>query len=318
MGSHLYDLLRQDASLTIYGTKRPRSSLANLEQPPPLYDCELTDYQSVTAVLEATRPDCIFHLAAQSFVPASFSAPSHTFEVNVLGTLNLLEACRKLKLQPRILVAGSSEEYGHVLTSECPIKESQPLRPLSPYGVSKVAMELLSLQYWRSYGLPVVVTRAFNHTGPRRGEQFVTSSFAKQIAEIEAGGIRNPTIQHGNLEAQRDWLDVRDVVRAYQMAIDQCLPGEAYNICSGQAHSVREVLDYFVRLSSSAASIKLQADPNRMRPSDVVVLLGDSSKFRTLTGWEPAIGFTQTLEDLLNYWRKRVGKALAEVGKVWG
>jgi GDP-4-dehydro-6-deoxy-D-mannose reductase len=191
-----------------------------------------------------------------------------------------------------------------VLPSELPITEKNALRPLSPYAVSKVTQDVLAYQYHQSYGLKVVRTRAFNHEGPRRGEVFVTSNFAKQIAEIEAG-TKMPVIHVGNLDAKRDWLDVRDVVRAYWMAMNQCIPGEDYVIASGVSRSIREMLMFLLSLTD--CKIDIQTDPQRLRPSDVELLLGDSSKFRAATGWKPEIDFEQTMSDLLDYWRARLG-----------
>jgi len=189
-----------------------------------------------------------------------------------------------------------------VYPNELPIKETNPLRPLSPYGVSKVAQDKLSYQYHKSYGLKIVVTRSFNHTGPRRGEVFATSNFAKQIAEIEKG--KEPVMWVGNLDARRDFTDVRDVVRAYWLAVEKGEFGEVYNICSEKARTIQEVLDLL--LSMTNKNIEVKQDPSRMRPSDVEVLQGDCSKFKKQTGWKPTIPFETTMEDLLNYWRERV------------
>ena len=258
------------------------------------------------SVLAEVRPDYIFHLAAQSYVPASWRAPSETLMTNLLGQTNLFEAVRILGLDPVIQIAGSSEEYGLVLPDEVPIKESNPLRPLSPYAVSKVAQDLLAYQYFRSYGMKTIRTRGFNHTGPRRGEVFVTSNFAKQIASIEAG-LKEPIIRVGNLDAQRDFTDVRDMVRAYWLAVTKATPGEVYNLASGKAVTIRELLDRLLALSDT--EVDVQVDPERLRPSDVEILLGDFSKFRSDTGWEPTIPLDQTLKDTLDYWRQKLSKS---------
>jgi GDP-4-dehydro-6-deoxy-D-mannose reductase len=217
--------------------------------------------------------------------------------------VNLFEAIRDLDLSPRVHIAGSSEEYGLVLPDEVPIREESPLRPLSPYAVSKVAQDLLGYQYWKSYRLHVVRTRGFNHTGPRRGEVFVTSNFSRQIAEIEKG-LREPVVRVGNLDSIRDFTDVRDMVRAYWLALERGEPGEVYNVCSGRGYSGHQLLDILLGLSH--VKVEIQQDPARMRPSDVMLLIGDASKFRDITGWEPAIPFEVTLKDLLEHWRKRV------------
>ncbi len=221
-----------------------------------------------------------------------------------MSELNVFEACRSLGINPIIQIAGSSEEYGLVLENELPIKETNPLRPLSPYAVSKIGQEMLGYQYYKSYGLKIVLTRAFNHEGPRRGEQFVTSTFAKQIAEIEKGE-KEPIVRVGNLQAQRDYTDVRDVVRAYWLATEKCEFGKPYNICSGKTWKIEKVLEFLLSLSTKK-DIKVEQDPARMRPSDVPILRGDCSEFNKATGWEPKIPFEKTMEDLLNYWREKV------------
>ena len=202
-----------------------------------------------------------------------------------------------------IQIACSSEEYGMVFPNEVPIRETNPLRPLSPYAVSKVAMDYLGYQYFESYKLRIVRTRGFNHTGPRRGETFAESTFAKQIALIEKGK-QEPIIFVGNLEAERDYTDVRDMVRAYTLAVEKCDPGEVYNICTGKAFQMKAVLDML--LSFSNVKVQIKQDPARMRPSDVPILIGDNSKFVAKTGWKPEIPFEKTLKDLLDYWRARV------------
>jgi GDP-4-dehydro-6-deoxy-D-mannose reductase len=223
--------------------------------------------------------------------------------INIIGTVNLFEALRQLDLDCRVQVAGSSEEYGLQFEHELPIKETNPLRPLSPYAVSKVAQDLLGWQYHRSYGMFIVRTRAFNHSGPRRGEVFVDSGFAWQIARIEAG-LQEPVIYVGNLEAKRDFTDVRDIVQAYWLALEKGEPGEVYNIATGKAWSVQEVLNML--LGMTKVQVEIRQDPARMRPSDVPVLIGDSTKFRQRTGWQPKIPYEQTLRDMLDYWRSRV------------
>lgn len=303
-GSHLAEHLL-NKKMDVYGTARWRSKLDNIEHIKNdihLLTADMRDGHSLEMVLAESNPDYIFHLAAQSFVPMSWRAPADTMETNVIGTIHLFEAVRKLKISPRIQVAGSSEEYGMVYADELPITEENPLRPLSTYGVSKVAVDKLSYQYHMSYGLHIVITRGFNHTGPRRGEVFVSSNFAKQVAEIEKGA--KPVIHVGNLEAKRDFTDVRDIVKAYLLAVEKCKPGETYNICSGKTIRIQELLDMLMTMTRK--KIKVQQDPDRMRPSDVEILQGDCSKFKKQTGWKQTIPFEKTMEDLLNYWRERV------------
>lgn len=305
-GSHLAEYLLNRKDVEVYGTVRWRSRTENIEgirDRIRFVECDLTDATAVDQAVQKVRPDLIFHLAAQSFVPTSWLAPAETLMNNILGELNLFEAVRRAGIDPLIQIACSSEEYGLVHEDEVPINEDNPLRPQSPYAVSKIAQDFLGYQYFRSYGLRVVRTRTFNHTGPRRGEVFVTSSFAKQIAEIEHG-LAEPVLKVGNLEARRDFTDVRDVVRAYWLALERGEPGEVYVIASGRDHRISEVAEML--LTMSTVPIRIEQDPSRMRPSDVPVLLGDSTKFRRRTGWEPLIPFEKTLADLLEYWRARV------------
>ncbi|HNU83871.1 MAG TPA: GDP-mannose 4,6-dehydratase [Thermoanaerobaculia bacterium] len=306
-GSHLADyLIAEHPDVEIFGTYRWRSRRENIEHldgKVTLLETDLRDYPSVAAALRRAEPDAIFHLAAQSFVPTSWNAPSETIVTNVVGQTNIFEAVRALGLDPRIQIACSSEEYGLVLPDEVPIRETNPLRPLSPYAVSKVSQDYLGYQYFQSYGIKALRTRGFNHTGPRRGEVFVTSNFAKQIALIEAGR-QAPVISVGNLDAVRDFTDVRDMVRAYWLAVQSARPGEVYNIATGNGITIRAMLDKLIALAR--VEVRVETDPARLRPSDVEVLIGDSSKFRGDTGWEPRIPFDQTLADLLDYWRARV------------
>ena len=334
-GSHLAEYLLAMEGVEVFGTYRWRSRMDNLEElrsagrvnilgdsttasaknfgsipsdripaaSLSLIEGDMTDPFSMKHMIAAVKPDRIFHLAAQSYVPGSWDAPAETLHRNIMGQVYLLEAVREAKLDPIIHIAGSSEEYGYVLPEELPVKETNPLRPLSPYGVSKVAQEMLGYQYFMSYGLKTIVTRGFNHEGPRRGEVFVTSSVAKQIAEIEKG-LKPPILYIGNLSSKRDWSDVRDFVRAYWLATEKCVPGEVYNIGSGVAREVREMIDML--LSMTDANIEVRVDTARLRPSDVKVLVADATKFKKATGWEPQIPFEKTLRDLLDYWRARV------------
>ncbi len=303
-GSHLAEyLVALDGGVEVFGTYRIRSrmdNIAHLQGHIHLVECELKDSHSVNALIDQVRPDYLFHLAAQSFVPTSWNAPRDTLINNILAEINLFEAIRLHALTPRIQIAGSSEEYGLVHPEETPINESRPLRPLSPYGVSKVTQDLLGYQYYQSYGLDIVRTRTFNHEGPRRGDAFVLSNFAKQIAAIE-NGRQPPVLAVGNLDAQRDFTDVRDVVKAYKLALDLGAPGEVYNIGSGSVWRIGDALDQLLRLSP--VQIKVEPDPGRLRPSDVPLLHCDASKFMAKTGWRPEIPFSQTLADLLHYWR---------------
>ena len=305
-GSHLVDYLLTRDDCEIVGIRRWRSRTENIEHFPDrvtILECDLRDASSTRDTLERVRPDWIFHLAAQSFVPTSWIAPTESLSTNIIGQVNLFEAVRKLGMKCRIQLACSSEEYGMVMPDELPIKETNPLRPLSPYAVSKVGQDLLGYQYWMSWKLDCVRTRGFNHEGPRRGPVFVASDFAKQIADVEKGR-KAAVISVGNLEARRDFTDVRDMVRAYWLALERGEPGEAYNICSGRGYTIRNVLETLLGLAH--VKVEIREDPARMRPSDVPILLGDCSRFHALTGWEPTIPFEVTLKDVLEYWRQRI------------
>ncbi|MEO0081399.1 MAG: GDP-mannose 4,6-dehydratase [candidate division WOR-3 bacterium] len=308
-GSHLAEYLLKLGNCEVHGTVRWRSRTENIEHIQNrllLHACDLRDAKSTLDLVREVRPDRVFHLAAQSYVPMSWVAPSETLTTNIVGQSNLFEALRQEKPDCLVQIAGSSEEYGMVYPNEAPIKETNPLRPLSPYGVSKVAQDLMGYQYFRSYGLKVVRTRGFNHTGPRRGEVFATSNFAKQIAEIEAGR-RAPVLYTGNLDAVRDFTDVRDTIVAYWLALEKGEPGEVYNIASGKGWRIGEMLELL--LSMARKKIEVKQDPKRMRPSDVELLIGDPSKFEQRTGWTRRYDFRQTLSDLLDYWRNRIPAA---------
>lgn len=305
VGSHLAELLLKE-NYEVYGISRWRSSTENIEsikEKISLIDADLTDAYSLENAVKEAKPEYIFHLAAQSFVPMSWKAPVDTFLINVIGQINLFEAVRSIGIEPKIQIACSSEEYGFVHPNEIPIKETNPLRPQSPYAVSKVSQDYLGYQYFQSYGMKIIRTRGFNHTGPRRGEVFVTSNFAKQIVEIEKN-IRKNVIHVGNLEAKRDFTDVRDMVRGYLLSVKKGKPGEVYNICSGKSYAIREVLDML--LGMSKVKVKIQQDSERMRPSDVPILQGSYEKFNKDTGWTPEIPFEKTLGDLLDYWREKL------------
>ena len=304
-GSHLAELLLKEG-YEVYGTTRPRSKTEHIDHirdQLTLFDADLVDSHSLYTVLAEIKPDFIFHLAAQAFVPTSWSSPATTMEANVIGTIHLFEAVRRAKIDPVIQIACSSEEYGLVHKDETPINEKNELRPLSTYAVSKIGMDFLGYQYFKSYGIRIIRTRGFNHTGPRQGDVYVCSTFAKQVALIEAGKTK-PVIKVGNLESYRDFTDVRDIVRAYLLAVEKCEPGDVYNIAGEKAWKIKDVLEMLRKLSKK--EITIEEDPERMRPSDVELLIGDATKFKNKTGWKMEIPFEQTLQDLLDYWRARV------------
>ena len=292
--------------MEVIGITRWRSRLENIEHildKIHLVECDIRDLSSWKKTLDSVKPERIFHLAAKSFVLTSWHAPQETLTTNLTGELNLFEAVRELNLECRIQIACSSEEYGMVYENELPIKETNPLRPLSPYDVSKVGQDLLAYQYFKSYGTDVIRTRGFNHTGPRRGDVFVTSNFARQVAEISKGK-KPPVIHVGNLEAIRDFTHVKDTVRGYWMALDSGEAGEAYNICYGKGYAISEILDMLVK--EAGVEVEIKQDPARMRPSDVPVLVGDNSKFSKATGWKPEIPMEKTVKEIYKFWLDRV------------
>ena len=305
VGGHLVELVRQEAPATsLHGVVQPHGSLAwSTSQGARIHEADLDDPAAAAAVIQEVRPDGIVHLAGQSSVQQSWLDPGGTLRTNVLGIVHLLDAARSASLRPAVLVVGSAEEYGPVGEAELPIREDAPLRPASPYAVSKVAQGALARLYGPAGGMRVVLTRTFHHTGPGRGEAFAESSFARQIAEIEHG-LRPAVIEVGNLDAVRDFCDVRDVVRAYLLLLEKGEPGQAYNVCSGRGLRIREVLDLL--LASSSARVEVRVDKERLRPADVPAQVGDPSRLRAATAWEPRIPIAETLRDLLSDWRARV------------
>lgn len=303
-GSHLAEYLLRHTDCALAGiVHRQDARIAHLRDHVTLYQADLRDAAAVAEIIADVRPDLIFHLAAQSFVPISWQHPWTTFEQNVHGQVNVLQAVAQQQLPARVLVVGSNEEYGLIRPDDVPIDEETPLRPNSPYGVSKVAQDLMGWQYWLSYGVAVVRVRPFNHIGPRQGDRFVAPAFARQIAEAEAG-LRRPLVQVGNLSAVRDFTDVRDVVRAYWLVLTQGEPGQVYNIGSGVGHSIEELLQTL--LSLSHVTIQVEPDPARLRPSDVPVSICDNRRLCSAVDWQPQVTFQDSLRDILEDWRQRV------------
>jgi len=316
VGSHLADyIIEHYPDVEIHGLKRWRSPMENIEHIADklvLHDCDLRDLSSLIHVVNQMNPDVIFHLAAQSYVPTSYIAPVDTLTTNVIGTANLLEAVRISKIEPVVHVCSSSEVYGQVELDEVPIRESNPLRPASPYAVSKVAEDMLGWQYFTAWGMKTLRTRMFTHTGPRRGDVFVASNFAMQIASIEAG-LQEPTIWVGNLDSVRTFADVRDTVRAYWVMTEKHFEGkvpagEVYNIGGTTTMKVGEMLDSLIELSSLQKKVSIQVDKQRIRPADVTLQIPCIDKFKAHTGWEPSISFETTMKDLLEYWRGKLHK----------
>lgn len=306
-GSYLAEYLTKKPGINVFGLKRWNSPLEDIK---PIMDkinlinFDLGDPHSIYRAVNEVKPDKIFHLAAQSYVPMSFRAPIDTLRANVFGTVSLLEAVLESGCNPVIHVCTSSEVYGQVEEKDLPIDEDTPFKPQSPYGVSKVAEDLTAYQYNVTYGLKIIRTRSFTHTGPRSKQVFVAPSFAKQIAEIEAGVQKDNTIYVGNLDSVRTFLDIRDMVEAYWMLTEKCTPGEAYNIAGTHTCTVREMLGTLLGMTD--VKPKIVVDPKLLRKSDVTLQVPDVSKFINATGWEPKIKFEETMLDILNYWRQQV------------
>ncbi len=264
---------------------------------------DLLDVAAVVALVDAARPDWIFHLAGLSSVAYSFAHPQEVLHVNLTGTCNVLEAMRAKAPQARIVVVGSAEEYGAVDREHQPIAETAPLRPQSPYAVSKAAQGMLALQYAASHGLNVVLVRSFNHSGPGQSDRFVLPGFARQIAAIERGG-QPPLLRVGNLDVWRDFLDVRDVVRAYALLAEHGEPATVYNVCRGEAARIGDLLDGLIR--RARVPLRSEVDPERWRPSDLPVLAGDPARLHARTGWQPEYAIDTTLDDIMADWRARI------------
>ena len=309
VGSHLAEyILKSVPGVEVHGLLRWRSPLDNIlgvRDSVTLHYAELRDLNSLVTLFKKIRPERIFHLAAQSYVTTSFDAPVDTIHTNVIGTVNLMDAVRISDIDPKIHICSSSEVYGQVTKEEVPIRESNPFRPASPYAVSKVGEDMSALQYFLSYGLKTVRTRMFTHTGPRRGDIFAESAFAKQIAEIEAGRRQNP-VKAGNLDSVRTFADVRDAVRAYWLLLERCPAGEVYNIGGERTMTVGDMLDMLKGMAK--CKIEHEVDSALLRPSDVTLQVPDISKFKKATGWTPEISLEQTLHDLLDYHRMRLQK----------
>ena len=314
VGSHLTDYLLKNIDWKIYGFCRWNDSLENIEHLSDeinntdrieLIYGDLNDLASLIDTVEKSKPDYVFHLAAQSYPQTSFTAPLETLDTNILGTAKLLEAIRKSKYNPIIHVCASSEVFGRVPKEFLPINEECKFHPASPYAISKVGTDLIGRYYAEAYNMTIMTTRMFTHTGPRRGDVFAESTFAKQIAMIEAGLVE-PKLQVGNLDSLRTWSDVRDAVRAYHLLVTvNPISGEYYNIGGSYSCSIKDMLNYLLS-KSTVNNIEVVTDPNRLRPIDADLQVPNTSKFRKHTGWEPKITFEKTMDDLLEYWRKKI------------
>lgn len=306
-GSHLCRFLAEQTDWEIFAVCFHSCSKENLDivrADGTILQGDLLEAQWVADTVAQVQPDYVFHLAALSSPAASFSDPGRTITNNVLAQIHLFQGILQTGTRPAILIVGSGDEYGLVRPDEIPVTEATPLRPTNPYAVSKLAQDFLGLQYFLSHGLRVVRVRPFNHIGPRQSQGFVTADFARQIAEIEAG-LCGAVVRVGNLGARRDFTDVRDMVRAYYLAITQGEPGQVYNIGSGESHKIEGILQALIDLSK--VPVRVEIDATRMRPADVPIIACDSSRFRECTGWEPRIPLERSLHDILEYWRAHVG-----------
>jgi len=301
VGTHLRRHLLSSTDWEIVGTAFPDPPA----DPEPgsreeLILLNLRDAEATQAALAESRPDYVIHLAAQAHVPTAYKDPWATLQNNVLGQLNLFEACRALQIKPRIIVIGSGEEYGRATPADLPLVEDHPLRPENPYSVSKVTQDVMGYQYFISYGFPVIRVRPFNHVGPGQSPRFVLPAFAGQVAEIEAGR-REPLLHVGNLAAERDFTDVRDVVRAYHLLLLHGTAGEVYNVASGRPYAIQSIVDELI--ARSPTEIRIEVDPERYRPADIPVIYGSADKLTRDTGWTAEIPMSQTIDDVLAEWR---------------
>lgn len=292
--NHLHNDLKYDVAVT--KTSKEKLTIENAA----LYDLDVLDKTQIMDVLERVRPDYIFHLAAQSSVALAWKNPTLTIDVNIKGSVNVLDVVRELDYKPRILLIGSGEEYGHIREGESPIAEDNSIRPGNIYAATKACQNMIGRIYAQAYDMDVMMVRAFNHIGPNQSPMFVVADFCKQVAEIECGA-KEPVIYVGNLSAKRDFTDVRDVVRAYALLVRLGKRGETYNVGSGKAVSIQEILEGILELSDR--DIKVEVDPAKLRPVDVPIIEADISRIYGCTGWKPRISLKQTLEETLNYWR---------------
>lgn len=299
VGNYLIDHIQKNCIWSIVVTKLPHEKIE--KNGIEIVDLDITDQKAVKEILEETQPDYIFHLAAQSSVALSWKNPALTVDVNIKGTLCLLEAVRQWEGNPRILLIGSGEEYGYILPFETPIKEDTVLRPGNIYAATKACQNMIGAIYARAYQMDILMVRAFNHIGPGQAPLFVVADFCSQVAEIEAG-IREPIMRVGNLSAKRDFTDVRDVVRAYCMLMEKGQAGATYNVGSGQAIAIQKLLEEI--LSLSFEEIRVEIDKTRFRPSDVPIIEADVEKLHEDTGWRPEYSLKETLQDTLNDWRR--------------
>lgn len=300
VGNYLINEMHAN-DMEVYATKLSHEQLDNPYA--TVYDLDIMNKDAIVALLFELRPDYIFHLAAQSSVGLAWKNPGLTIDVNIKGSVNVMDAVRELFYKPRVLLIGSGEEYGHIRPGETPISEENSLRPGNIYAATKACQNMIGNIYSKAYDMELMMVRAFNHIGPGQLPMFVVSDFCKQVAEIEKG-LREPVMKVGNLAAKRDFTDVRDVVKAYVKLIEVGVPGETYNVGSGNAQAIQEILNLIVSLSK--VEIAVEIDPNKLRPVDVPIIEADITKINELTGWKPEIPLQQTIQETLDYWRARV------------
>lgn len=301
VGRYLAEHLQAEYGMNVAVTKLAHENL-DIEGT-DVYDLDIMNKEEIVSLLFKVRPDYIFHLAAQSSVGVSWKNPGLTVDINIKGSINVMDAIRELYYKPKVLLIGSGEEYGHIKEGETPVTENNMLRPGNIYAATKVCQNMIGNIYAKAYDMDLMMVRAFNHIGPTQAPIFVVADFCKQVAEIEKG-LRPPVMYVGNLSAKRDFTDVRDVVRAYALLVQKGTAGETYNVGNGHAVSIRDILDMIISMSDK--DIKVEVDPNKLRPVDVPIIEADTNKLKQATGWEQTIELKQTIEETLNYWRERI------------
>lgn len=302
VGPYLATHLSEECGMQVYATKLTQADLRDTKM--EVHRLNILNKDEIVDLLYRIRPDYIFHLAAQSSVALSWKNPGLTIDVNIKGSVNVMDAVRELYYKPRVLLIGSGEEYGRIEPGETPISETNHLRPGNLYAATKVCQNMIANIYATAYDMELIMVRAFNHIGPKQASIYVVSDFCRQVVEIEKG-LREPVMMVGNLKAMRDFTDVRDVVRAYALLAKYGKAGETYNVGSGHAVEIREILNLII--SRSDVKVEVRVDPNKIRPVDVPIIEADTSKLRELTGWEQRIPLKQTIDETMEYWRQQLG-----------
>lgn len=301
VGPYLAAQLTDECGMQVHATKRSQEDMSNIKA--EMHMLNILNKEEIVELLYKIRPDYIFHLAAQSSVAVSWKNPGLTIDVNIKGSVNVLDAVRELYYKPRVLLVGSGEEYGHIKPGETPVREDNHLRPGNLYAATKVCQNMIAGIYTTAYDMELIMVRAFNHIGPKQAPIFVVSDFCKQVVEIEKG-LREPVMMVGNLKAMRDFTDVRDVVRAYALLVQYGKAGETYNVGSGKAVEIQEILNLII--SKSNVQVEVHIDPNKIRPVDVPIIEADTSKLEMATGWQRKIPLDQTIQETMDYWREHI------------